>query len=218
VIPERRRDEQLWAAALFESTSQEPGHLLPEVKTLDELLAAGGTHEQEARQMRDTVITQVILGNARRNSMPAPAVSDANQWEMTRLKNNFDDLVHEGDAAALEQLQQLQSKFKSLAEGQDPLATDARDYLNSVIPKAQKHIEERLAAAESNSSANAAYTSAVKQYGRTVATQNAVILRGQVLPVFRQIAQSGGVRAKEAQRYADVLIPATLKKLGKLDE
>jgi serine/threonine-protein kinase len=218
VIPERRRDEQLWAAALFESTSQAPGHLLQEVKTLDELLAAGGTHEQEAHQMRDTAITQVILGNARRNSLPVPAVSDADQWQMTRLKNHFDDLVQEGDAAALEQLQQLQDKFKSLAEGPDPLATDARDYLDSVIPKAQKHIEERLAAAASSSSANAAYTSAVKQYVRAVATQNAVMLRDQVLPVFRQIAQSGGVRAKEAQGYADVLIPAALKKLGKQDQ
>jgi predicted Ser/Thr protein kinase/tetratricopeptide (TPR) repeat protein len=218
VIPERRRDEQLWAATLFESTSPEPGHLLQEVKTLDELLAAGGTHEQEARQMRDTVITQVILGNARRNSMPTPAVSDADQWQMTRLKNHFDDLVQKGNAAALEELQQLQSEFKSLAEGQDPLATDARDYLNSLIPKAQKHIEESLATAESNSSANAAYTSAVKEYDRAVATQNAAMLRDQVLPVFRHIAQSGGVRAKEARRYADVLIPAALKKSGQQDE
>jgi hypothetical protein len=32
------------------------------------------------------------------------------------------------------------------------------------------------------------------------------------LPLFSQIAQSGGVRAKEAQRYADVLIPAALQK------
>src|SRR5207253_4942105 len=84
VIPERRRDEQLWAGALLESTSQEPDHLLQEVKTLDELLAAGGTHEQEARQMRDTAITQVILGDARRNSMPAAAVSDADQWQIDR--------------------------------------------------------------------------------------------------------------------------------------
>ena len=72
--------------------------------------------------------------------------------------------------------------------------------------------------AESNSAPNAAYTSAVKQYDRAVATQNAVMLRDQVLPVFRQIAQSGGVRAKEAQRYADVLIPAAPKKFGKKEE
>jgi hypothetical protein len=40
------------------------------------------------------------------------------------------------------------------------------------------------------------------------------MLQDQVLPLFSQIAQSGGVRAKEAQRYADVLIPAALKKSG----
>jgi len=211
VIPERRRGEQLWAAALFESTSQAPGHLLQEVKTLDELLAAGGIHKREARQMRDTAISQVILGDARRNSRPAPGASDADQRQMTQLKNHFDDLVQEGDADALEQLQQLQSEFKPLAEGPEPLATDARDYLNGVIPMAQKHIEESLAAAESNSSANAAYTSAVKQYDRAVATQNAVMLRGQVLPAFQELAQSGTVRAKEADRYVNVLIPAALK-------
>jgi hypothetical protein len=38
------------------------------------------------------------------------------------------------------------------------------------------------------------------------------MLQGQVLPLFNQIAQSGSVRAKEAQRYADVLIPAALQK------
>jgi hypothetical protein len=38
------------------------------------------------------------------------------------------------------------------------------------------------------------------------------MLQDRVLPLFSQIAQSGGVRAKEAQRYADVLIPAALQK------
>ena len=211
VIPERRRDQQLWTAALFASTSPAPGHLLQEVKLLDELLAAGGAHQKEARQMRDTAIAQLILGSSRRNSATAPAESDAGQWQMTRLKNHFDELVQQGDAAALEQLQDLQSKFQSLAEGQEPLATDARDYMNSVIPKARKHIEDSLAAAESNSSANAAYADAVKQYSRALAAQNSAALRDQVLPLFTQIAQSGGLRAKEAQRYVDLLVPAALK-------
>jgi len=211
VIPERRRDRQLWTAALFASTSQVPGHFLLEVKTLDELLAAGGAHQKEARQMRDAAIAQLILGSARRNSASARAESDAGQWQMTRLKNHFDELVQEGDAAALDELQDLQSKFQSLADGPEPLATDARDYMNSVIPKARKHIEDSLAAAESNSSANAAYTDAVKQYSRALAAQNSAALRDQVLPLFTQIAQSGGPRAKEAQRYVDVLVPAALK-------
>ena len=211
VIPERRRDQQLWNAALFASTSPAPGHLLQEVKMLDELLASGGAHQKEARQMRDTAIAQLVLGSARKNSGSAPAASDADQWQMTRLKNHFDELVQQGDAAALDELQDLQSKFQSLADGPEPLATDARDYMNSVIPKARKHIEETLAAAESNSSANAAYTDAVKQYSRALAAQNSATLRDQVLPLFTQIAQSGGPRAKEAQRYVDVLIPAALK-------
>ena len=209
LIPERRRDRQLWTAALFASTSQVPGHFLLEVKTLDELLAAGGGHQKEARQMRDTTIAQLILGSARRNRASSPA--DGDQWQMARLKNHFDELVQQGDAAALDQLQDLQSKFKLLAEGDEPNASDARDYMNSVIPQARKHIEDSLAAAESNSSANASYTDAVKQYSRALTAQNSATLRDQVLPLFTQIAQSGGPRAKEAQRYVDVLIPAALK-------
>jgi hypothetical protein len=162
--------------------------------------------------VRDTAITELIRDDARRNQTDTPVVSDADQWQMTRFKNHFDELVEEGDAAALDELQDLLPKFKSLADAQGPLAMDARDYLNSLIPTAEKHMEDRLAAAKSNSSANAAYMSAVKKYDRAVATQNSAMLQGQVLPLFSQIAQSGSVRAKEAQRYADVLIPAALQK------
>jgi polyhydroxyalkanoate synthesis regulator phasin len=186
---------------------------LLEVKTLDELLAAGGAHQKEARQMRDATIAQLILGLARRSRASSPA--DGDQWQMARLKNHFDELVQQGDAAALEQLQDLQSKFKSLAEGEEPNASDARDYVNSVIPKAQKYIEDTLAAAESSSSTNAAYIEAVKQYDRAAATQNSASLRDRVLPLFSQIAQAGGVRAKEAQRFVDVWIPAALKTSAK---
>jgi hypothetical protein len=212
VIPERRQDEKLWAAAQLESASHGSGHLLQEVKALDQLLALPGPHRKAARQMRDTAITELIRDDARRNQMDTPVVSDADQWQMTRFKNHFDELVEEGDAAALDELQDLLPKFKSLADAQGPLAIDARDYVNSVIPKAQQHIEDRLVATKSNSSGNAAYTSAVKAYDRAVATRNSAMLQDRVLPLFSQIAQSGSVRAKEAQRYADVLIPAALQK------
>ncbi len=208
VIPERRRNQQLWAAALFAATSQAPGHLLQEVRMLDELLSFGGAHQKEARQMRDTAIGQLILGSARRR---ASSPADGDQWQMARLKNHFDELVQQGDAAALDQLRDLQSKFQLLADGEEPSASDARDYVNSVIPKAQKHIEDSLAAAESNASANAAFTSAVKDYNRAVGAQNSATLRDRVLPLFTQIAQAGGPRAKEAQRFVDTLIPAASK-------
>jgi serine/threonine protein kinase/tetratricopeptide (TPR) repeat protein len=216
VIPERRQEEQLWTAAQLIPNSRDPGDLLTEIKAFDEVLAVGGRHEQGARQKHDALIADIIRSYAERNRMLAP-VSNADQWQVTQLKNQFDDLVQRGDAAALEQLQQLQSKFQSIAEAQTLLAIDAHDYLNNVIPKAQTHIQDRIAAAGSNSSANAAYINAVKAYDRAVAAQNAAMLR-DLLPIFRQITQSGGARAKEAQRYAEVLIPAALKKSGQQDQ
>jgi serine/threonine protein kinase len=212
VIPERRQEEQLWAAAQLQSRSQDPGHFLSAIKALDEVLAAGGTHEQGARQKRDAIIAEIMRGAGGINGTPTPVVSNSDLWQMTRLKNHLDDLVLKGNMAALQEIQDVQSKFEALAEAQGPLAFDARDYLNNVIPKAQKHIEDRLALAESNLSPNGAFMDAVKEYNSAAATQNAVMLRDKVLPMFRQIAQSGGVRAKEAQRYADVLIPTALQK------
>jgi serine/threonine protein kinase len=215
VIPQRRNDDQLWAEAQLQSTSTEPGHLMKEIKSLDDLLAAGGPHEQQARNMRDALLAQMVRGNARRNRVAAPNVSPGDAAQIAQLKNQFSDLVQKGDASALERFQQLRPKFKALVDTQGPLATDARDYLNNLIPKAQKHIEDNLAAAEAESSADAAYQSAVKNYGRAVAARNAAMLRDQILPSFSQIAQSGGLRAQEAQQYVDVLIPAALKESGR---
>jgi eukaryotic-like serine/threonine-protein kinase len=211
-IPELRQEEQLWATAQLASKSRDPGHFLSEVKALDEVLIAGGRHEQGARQRRDAVIAATIREDAAGHGLAEPVISNADQWQVTRLKNSFDDLVQRGDAPAVEKLQQLQSEFKSLADARGPLAIDALDYLNNVIPMAQKHIQDRLAVVQANASPNAAYLDAVKEYNRAVAMQNAAMLRDLVLPAFRQIAQAGGVRAKEARRYIDVLVPAALKK------
>jgi eukaryotic-like serine/threonine-protein kinase len=215
VIPQRRHDDQLWADAQLQSTSTEPGHLMKEVKSLDELLVAGGPHQQQARQTRDALLAQIFRGNARRNRAGTSSPSPGEAAQIAQLKNEFSDLVQKGDASALEPLQQLRPKFKSIADTEGPQAQDARDYWNNLIPKAQKQIEDTLAAAEAESSANAAYQSAVKNYSRAVAAQNTAMLRDQVLPSFTQIAQAGGLRAQEAQQYVDVLIPAALKESGR---
>lgn len=214
VIPQRRQELRLWSEAQVESASTERGHLMKEVKLLDEVLAEGGPHEQPARQMRNSVFRQVVRENARRNGVVEPTLSEGYEAQLAQLETEFGDLAVKGDAAALEGLQALRPKFKALADAGGPLAMDARDYLNSVIPKAQKQIEDNLAAVASESSANAAYEGAVKEYDRAVAAQNVGMLRGRVLAAFQQIAQSGGIRAKEAERYVHVLIPAALKKIG----
>jgi len=214
VIPERRREQQLWAEAQMEASSNERGHLLKEIKALDEVMAEGGTHEQQARQRRNAVIRQMVRENARRNGLVDPTLSEGYEAQLAELETQFGNLALKGDAAALEGLQELRPKFKALADAGGPLAMDARDYLNSVIPKAQKQIEDNLAAGAADLSANADYEHAVKDYDRAVATQNTGMLRGRVLSAFQGIAQSGGIRAKEAERYINVLIPSALKKSG----
>ena len=214
VIPERRQEQQLWAEAQMETSSNERGHLLKEIKALDEVMAAGGTHEQQARQRRNAVIRQMVRENARRNGSVDPTLSEGYEAQLAELETQFGNLALKGDAAALEGLQELRPKFKALADAGGPLAMDARDYLNSVIPKAQKQIEDNLAAGAADLSANADYEHAVKDYDRAVATQNTGMLRGRVLSAFQGIAQSGGIRAKEAERYVNVLIPSALKKSG----
>src|SRR2546428_3034692 len=214
VIPHRRQELQLWSEAQVEPSSVERGHLLKEVKVLDEVLAEGGPHEQQARQMRNAVIRQIVRDNARKNGVVAPTLSEGYEAQLAQLETQFSNLALKGDAVALEGLQALRPKFKALADAGGPLAMDARDYLNNVIPRTQKQIEDNLAAAASESSANAAYEGAVEEYDRAVATQNMGMLRGRVLAAFQQIAQSGGIRAKEAARYVHALIPAALKKSG----
>jgi hypothetical protein len=214
VIPRQRHQDELWAQAQTESNSTEPGHLVNEVKTLDQLLAGGGSHEQDAKQMRDAVMTQFVRNNARRNHASLPEESVASAAKLSQLENQFVESVQRGDAQALEQLQQLRPQFKALTEGGGLLAGNARDYQNNLIPKAQKEIEDRLAIAESAAAANATYEAAVKHYDQAVATQNTGMLHSRVLPEFQQIVAAGGPRAPEASRYVSSLIPAALKEGG----
>ena len=212
-IPERRQQEQLWSRAQQESAATGPDHRINEVKILDQVLAAGGVHQQEARQKRDTLFSQFAQMNRRRNNSPPSVVSAADQAQFPRLQDGFDQAVTQGDAKALEQLQEMRPRFKSIADGGGPLVPDARDYLNNLIPRAQKIIEAKLANAEADTLFNAKFRIAVKEFDQAVATQNGKMLRSRIQPEFREIANSGGPRTKEAELYVDILIPAALKKI-----
>src|SRR5207302_8037256 len=132
---------------------------------------------------RDGIVKVVDFGIAR--------IADTSKTQTGAL------LGTKGDATALEGLQALRPQFKALADAGGPLGMDARDYLNSVIPKAQKQIEDNLAAA-SESSANAAYEGAVKEYDRAVATQNMGMLRGGSWAHFRKLPKPAGSGPKKA--------------------
>ena len=212
-IPERRQQEQLWSRAQQESGATGPDHRINEVKILDQVLAAGGVHQQEARQKRDSLFSQFAQMNRRRNNSPQSVVSAADQAQFPRLQDGFDQAVTQGDAKALEQLQEMRPRFKSIADGGGLLVPDARDYLNNLIPRAQKIIEAKLANAEADTLFNAKFRNAVKEFDQAVAMQNSKMLRSRIQPEFREIANSGGPRTKEADQYVNILIPAALKKI-----
>jgi serine/threonine protein kinase len=215
MIPERRREEQLWTHAQQESGLTGHEHRINEVKILDQILAAGGVHQQGARQRRDSLFSQFTRENLRRNNSQDPAVSASEQVQFPRLEDAVDQAVAQGDAKALQQLQEIRPRFKSIADGGGPFLLDARDYLNNVIPKAQNAIEAKLANAEADTLSNAKFRDAVKQFDQAVTAQNTKMLRSEIQSEFQEIANSGGPRTKEAERYVEDLIPAALKKTAR---
>jgi serine/threonine protein kinase len=214
-IPERRHENQLWASAQLESEEKGPEHRMNEMRLLDQVLAEGGAHRQEARQRRDFWMSQFVQNNRRKNNLQGPGISPAEQAQFSQLEDAVDQAVTHRDANALQQLQGLRPRFKSIVDGGGLLVFDARDYLNNVIPRAQKAIEDRLAKSETDATANAKYRQAVEDFDQAAATENIKMLRSRVQSEFQEIAQSGGPRTEEAERYVSVLIPATLKKTAR---
>jgi serine/threonine protein kinase len=211
IIPQRRHYDQLWADLQQDSRSVSPDHFENELRTLDKILILGGTRQQEARQLRERRVVQLVEANARRSRRPLDLASAADRTRFAGLQDEFDQAVQQGDAEALQQLQNLRPQLRSLARGESLLSIDARDYLNNLVPRAQRQIQDNLAAADSDAAADTEYESAVKHYNQALAAGDHAQLRSGPLTEFRQIVSFGGVRASEAAEYVNVLIPQALK-------
>ena len=225
-IPERRRADQLWANEQNEIGVMGPEHRINEVKLLDQLLALGGIHQKDARERRDALMSQFARNGLRKGAgqgsgQGAGQAAQGSQRagstdpQLGQLKDELDQAVTQGDAKALQQMQSLRPRFKSIVDAGGAQVADARDCLNNLLGRAQKVVEDRLAAEEANSSLNAEYRNAMKHFDQAVATQNAKMLRTQVQPEFEKILNSNGPRAGEAQRYVSELVPAALKKISR---
>jgi serine/threonine protein kinase len=212
-IPVRRRQEQLWTRAQQEASLTGSNHRISEVKILDQVLAIGGTHQQQARQRRDFIFSQFARDLRRRNNAQDSVISASEQAQFPHLKDAVDKAVTQGDAKALEQLQGIRPRFKSVLDGGGPLISDARDYMNNILPRAQRVIEAKLADMQADTLSNEKFRDAAKEFDQAVAAQDATLLRTQIKSDFQVIANSGGPRTKEAERYIIVLIPEALKKI-----
>jgi serine/threonine-protein kinase len=214
-LPERRQEDQLWANEQKEMNVQGPEHRINEVKLLDQVMALGGTHQKEARQRRDTLMIQFARNNIRNNNAQAQERMDSRSAQLSPLADAVDQAAAQKNAQGLEQLRNLRPQFKAIVDSGGLMVVDARDYLNNLIPRTQKNIEDRLSVEESNAAGNAQYRSAMKHFDQAVATEDATALRGQVRSEFDDIVKAGGARSREAARYVSELIPAALKKISK---
>ena len=218
-IPQRRYEDLLWSDLQQYGRSLSPDHLESEVKTLDKILILGGSRQRQANRVRQALIAQLAEANALKNRKPLATVPDWGRARIASLRDQFDLAVQQGDAEALPQLQNLRPQFKALTGGEGVLDMDARDYLNDLVPKAEKQIQANLAKADSDAAADREYEAAVKHFDQAVAAQDRSLLRSQALVEFRQIVSFGGVRASEAAQYVNVLIPQALKgPVGDLSE
>jgi serine/threonine protein kinase len=222
-IPERRKADQLWANEQQEIGVMGPEHRINEVKLLDQLLALGGVHQKDARERRDTLMSQFARSGLRKGAGqgsgqglgPGSQRASSPDPQLGQLKDELDQAVTHGDAKALQQMQSLRPRFKSIVDASGPQVADARDCLNNLLGRAQKIIEDRLATEEADSSLNAEYRNAMKHFDQAVATQNAKMLRAQVQPEFEKVLNSNGRRTEEARRYVSELVPAALKKISR---
>jgi serine/threonine protein kinase len=226
-IPERRKADQLWANEQQEIGVMGPEHRINEVKLLDQLLALGGLHQKDARERRDTLMSQFARNGLRKGAGQGsgqgpgqmagkgPQRAGSPDPQLGQLKDELDQAVTQGDAKALQQMQSLRPRFKSIVDAGGAQVADARDCLNNLLGRAQKVIEDRLATEEANASLNADYRNAMKHFDQAVATQNAKMLRAQVQPEFEKVLNSNGPRTEEAQRYVSELVPAALKKISR---
>jgi len=211
IIPQQRHEGQLWEDLAHDSRSVSPDHLENELKTLDKILILGGARQQEAREMHETVIAQLARMSAEKSRKPLLEAPTWGRERMPALQNQFDQAVQKGDAQGLQELEKLRGQFKTMAGNDSAMAMSARDYLNNLVPKAQKQIQATLAAADSAAAANKEYDTAVRHYNQAVAAGDPERLRSGALTEFRQIVSFGGVRASEAAHYVNVLIPQAVK-------
>lgn len=211
VIPNVRQDGQLWARAQQLSENKDPGQQRQLEGVLDKIIAAQGPHRQEAEKWRKDVATELTPSVPRKDpGTQGPTISESDRAHFAQMEDQYRKAIQQGDSAALEQLRTLRTQFRAVQDAGGPLAVNAANYSNSLIPTAMKDIEDRLANARAFALADSQLNEAVTHFNQAVAAKDSVGLKSRVLPEFQQLAQGGGPRATEAARYVSSVIPAAL--------
>jgi TonB family protein len=215
VIPARRQEEQLWAQAQQLAQSADPARLRETVKILDQIVAAAGVHQQQAQLLRGPLLQRLAQHDAgAQSSAREGAAASLERSRFADLENQYRQAAEQANLPALDQLNSLRSQFRAIADAGGPLAANARNYSDNLIPTSTKQIQDRLAGASATAVAEAQFNDAVSLYNQAAAAKDSAALKARVLPEFERIAAGGGPRAAEAEHYSKSLIPAALRSLA----
>ncbi len=138
-------------------------------------------------------------------------INRAEQAKLAQLESEYLQAKQRADDTTQQQLRDLQSGFRAIAEGGGPVADTARNYAENLIPSALKEAQAKVASRNVNIADTGRFNEAVDHYKEALAARDSQALKARVLPEFQRIAQGGGPEAAEAGRYVAVLIPAAIR-------
>ena len=129
------------------------------------------------------------------------------------LESEYQQDAQSADERARNHLSDLQRQFRALADSGGPLAANAKNYAENLIPAKISEIEAKIAAANNNAAENQMFESAVKDYKKFLEARDLNSLKTVVLPRFQAIAKGGGTHSADARQYVDNLIPGAIRQL-----
>jgi hypothetical protein len=222
VIPQRQREEQLFAEARQAMGRKDTNSLKMAADLLVQVISFGGPRQQESQQLLNEVqqaqrnlgiagLVESARGDVKRGDFglarqrvvqiqqmggdPAPLSAEINQAEQARfaqLEASLNQFKQSDDVDAVQRLQDLQPQLQALADGRGPTANEARRDAAS-IPEV---IHQKQLLTE-NRAAEVAYQQALQRYQRANDTTALTASRGE----FQSIARGGGPRAGDAQKF-----------------
>ncbi len=130
------------------------------------------------------------------------------------LESEYQRDAQIADDGARTHLGDLQRQFRAVADSGSPMADNARNYAENLIPAKISEIGAKLTDAKTRGAEEQTFDSSVKDYKRFLEARDANSLKNVVLPKFQAIVQGGGAHAADAAQYVNNLIPAAIRQLA----
>ena len=138
--------------------------------------------------------------------------NQAEEQKFNNAKNAFDSAKSSGNESALGS---VETEMNAIARGNGPLASQARNYVDSLIPTARTEIRANRSRADANAKAEAEdreFNDLVGRYNRAESAKDSAALDA-LKADFERVGRSASSHAAEARSYVTSKIPNALSTL-----